>query len=374
MPHSLPRHSPLHCVLPPHLIAHMADSGTPAIRERALGTLLLDQSFRMSRTAIAERYRRRRLLRRLLLEGPPTLAPAAANKQRSIYSAGGYQRLPGTIVRQEGSMPSGDLPVDEAYDDLGRTYDLYFDIYNRNSIDGSGMVMKGTVHFGTGYDNAFWNGRQMVFGDGDSDINGNPLPGALFNRFTIATDVTAHELTHGVTEHEAGLIYWGQPGALNESLSDVFGSLVKQRRLNQTAGTADWLIGAGLFTAAVNGTALRSMQAPGTAYDDPILGTDPQPAHMSAYVRTLQDNGGVHINSGIPNHAFYNVAIGIGGFAWDKAGRIWYETLRSPLLRSTAKFQAFAQLTLRTAGRLYGSGSTEHQATRNGWALVGINV
>ena len=161
------------------------------------------------------------------------------------------------------------------------------------------MPLNGYVHFGQDYDNAFWNGQQMVFGDGDDD---------LFNRFTLSLDVIGHELTHGVTEDEAQLVYYREAGALNESVSDVFGSLVKQRVLNQTADQADWLIGAELLTDAVDGVALRSMAHPGTAYDDAVLGKDPQPAHMDDFVTTFADNGGVHINSGIPNRAFYLVA------------------------------------------------------------------
>ncbi len=104
-------------------------------------------------------------------------------------------------------------------------------------------------------------------------------------------------------------------------MSDVFGSLVKQYQLQQTAGEADWLIGQGLLTENVKGIALRSMKAPGTAYDDPVLGKDPQPAHMKDYVNTVSDNGGVHINSGIPNHAFYVVATELGGFGGKKRVR-----------------------------------------------------
>jgi len=203
----------------------------------------------------------------------------------------------------------------------------------------------------------------MVFGDGDGD---------LFNRFTISVDVIGHELTHGVTEDEAHLFYFYQAGALNESISDVFGSLVKQFGLKQTADQADWLIGAGLFTPNVSGVALRSMKAPGTAYDDRRLGKDPQPADMRHFVRTLSDNGGVHTNSGIPNHAFYLVATKIGGFAWEKAGRIWYETLRDSHLRPAAGFVQFARLTVATAGRLYGQGSVEQKAVRDGWNEVGV--
>src|SRR5262249_6826367 len=148
-----------------------------------------------------------------------------------------------------------------------------------------------------------------------------------FNRFTISVDIMGHELTHGVTAYTAGLIYQGQSGALNESISDVFGSMVKQFALSQTVATADWLIGAGIFTPKVNGVALRSMKEPGTAYNDPVLGKDPQPADMAHYVNTSSDNGGVHINSGIPNRAFYLTAVALGGNSWDRAGRIWYATL-----------------------------------------------
>jgi Zn-dependent metalloprotease len=208
-----------------------------------------------------------------------------------------------------------DLAVDEAYDGLGATFAFFLKAYGRNSIDGAGMPLDATVHYGVRYDNAFWNGRQMVFGDGD---------GKLFNRFTIALDVIGHELTHGVTSREAGLIYRGQPGALNESLSDVFGALIKQYKLKQTADKADWLIGAGLFTRSVHGVAIRSMKAPGTAYDDRVLGKDPQPAHMSSYIDTTEDNGGVHLNSRYPEPAFYLAATALGSEV-RKAGRIWYE-------------------------------------------------
>lgn len=196
------------------------------------------------------------------------------------------------------------------------------------------------MHYGQDYDNAFWNGHQMVFGDGDGEI---------FGDFTACVDVIGHELTHGVTQFTAGLQYQDQPGALNESVSDVFGSLVKQHSLGQDAAHADWLIGAGLLAPGIQGVALRSMKAPGTAYDDPRLGKDPQPAHMRDYVDTTDDNGGVHINSGIPNHAFYLLATALGGQAWDRAGRIWYDALTGGRLAADADFTAFARATVAAA-------------------------
>jgi len=257
--------------------------------------------------------------------------------------------------------------VNEAYEGLGATFDLYFEEYNRCSIDDQGMPLIGTVHYDQDFGNAGWNGFQMIFGDGD---------GILTNRFTIAVDIMGHELTHGVIDRTAHLVYMFQPGALNEHIADVFGSMVKQRTLGQQAADADWLIGEGLFTENVNGRALRSMQEPGTAYDDPIIGKDPQPGHMRDFARLpfWDDNGGVHINSGIPNKAFYLAAVSIGGFSWERAGHIWYEALTSPTLTPFARFQQFAQETIMSAIDLYGSNSTEHQAVREAWAEVGITV
>ena len=205
----------------------------------------------------------------------------------------------------------------------------------------------------------------MVFGDGD---------GVIFHDFTASVDVIGHELTHGVTEHDCGLIYENQPGALNESMSDVFGSLVKQSSATpqETAANADWLIGAGLLGPTIKGVALRSMKSPGTAYDDPRMGKDPQPATMADFVETADDNGGVHINSGIPNKAFYLCAAGLGGFAWSEAGRIWYTALsRFP---QDSSFQQAGEITYATAGELYGSGSKQQAAVGDAWEGVGIDV
>src|SRR4030065_568195 len=138
-------------------------------------------------------------------------------------------------------------------------------------------------------------------------------------------------------------------------MSDVFGSLVKQYRRRQEARDAVWMIGAGLFTKNINGRGIRSMKEPGSAYDDPILGRDPQPGHMKDYVKTNEDNGGVHINSGIPNRAFYETAVRLGGHAWVKAGQIWYVALRDRL-RPESDFNKAAGLTAAVAGARYGRG------------------
>jgi Zn-dependent metalloprotease len=346
------RHS-IFCILPPYVLAEIARNGTPKERALALETLQIDHSIRQLRATRAASLGSRRAL--------PLISPP--QKQRSIYDAKHKQTLPGTLVRAEGAKRTADTSVNEAYDGLGATFDFYLAAYQRNSIDDAGMPLKASVHYGRNYDNAFWDGSQMVFGDGD---------GKLFNRFTVALDVIGHELTHGVTEHEANLDYSGQSGALNESISDVFGSLIKQYAKKQTAAQADWLIGAGLLASGVKGKALRSMKAPGTAYDDPVLGKDPQPANMSGYLHTTSDNGGVHTNSGIPNHAFYLAAIAIGGRAWEKTGRIWYDALCDAQLKPSASFAAFAKLTGIRADKLYGAASKESRAVRDAWKQVGV--
>ncbi|MBI1794802.1 MAG: M4 family metallopeptidase [Chloroflexi bacterium] len=351
------RHS-IFCIIPPHMLKEIAQRGSPVQRSLALRTIATSGQIRSQRTAWQA--------------GIAVMAATASagNKQRAIYDARQGSQLPGTLVRSEGDAPATDIAVNEAYDGAGVTFDLYYGVYGRNSIDNNGLKLNSTVHYQKSYDNAFWDGGQMVYGDGDEDL---PPAQRLFNRFTISIDVIGHELTHGVTQYEANLNYSNQPGALNESFSDVFGSLVKQYQLQQTADQADWLIGQGLLTANVNGVGLRSMKAPGTAYNDPVLGRDPQPDSMSGYVTTTEDNGGVHINSGIPNRAFYTTAVEIGGFAWQKAGLIWYKTL-SEKLNTNSNFQNAADLTFQTAGEIYGVGSLEQNAVAKGWQAVGITV
>ncbi len=354
------RHS-INCILPPYMLDQIVQNGSSAQRDWAAQALISSQLIRD----------RRRIVALATTRSPFTArAAVAAVKQRTVYTANSGTSLPGTIVRSEGSASVSDVAVNEAYDGSGATFDLYNDVFGRNSIDDKGLKLISTVHYDKGYDNAFWDGRQMVYGDGDENL---PVSQRLFNRFTISLDVIGHELTHGVTQYEANLIYSGQPGALNEAVSDIFGSLVKQYQRGQAADQADWIIGEGLFTSNVNGVGIRSMKAPGTAYDDPVLGKDPQPAHMKDYVKTSQDSGGVHINSGIINHAFYLTAVEIGGFAWEKAGRIWYKALTEKM-KSDTDFQSAADLTVEAAGELFGINSQEQNAVLKGWSQVGITV
>jgi Zn-dependent metalloprotease len=311
-------------IVPPYILDAIARRGDDFERARALETLLQTERLRGRRDATAG------------------VCPAipAGEERRTVYDEAGSSVLPGRLVRGEGGRAARDAAVDEAYDGAGATWEFYEKVYCRNSIDGK------------------------VYGDGD---------GRIFNRFTVALDVIGHELTHGVTGTEANFDYEGQPGALNESFSDVFGSLVKQWWRKERAEQADWLIGAGLFTPKVKGAGIRSMLHPGSAYDDPVLGHDPQPSTMKDFYDGYDDNGGVHVNSGIPNRAFALAAVAIGGFAWEKAGRIWYVAL-TERLRPASDFRDAATATAAIAAEMYGRGSAEEKAVRDGWKTVGVTA
>ncbi len=337
-------------IIPPHILRHLAEAGDSKMKDIAFRAINLSAHFRGQRQVLGQVA---------ILGTTPT-----GEKRRTIYDAKHDLTLPGNRVRGETDGPTSDEAVNEAFDFSGKTYDFFETVFERNSIDDRGLRLDSTVHYGNDYDNAFWNGQQMVYGDGDDRI---------FNRFTASLDVIGHELTHGITQHEAALNYEGETGALNEHFSDVFGSLVKQYHLKQTAAQADWLIGKELLKTGIPdvAVALRSMQAPGTAYDNPLMGSDPQPAHMDDFVKTEDDHGGVHINSGIPNKAFYTFATSLGGNAWDQAGKVWYVTLCNEL-SSNATFQDCADKTYKVAQDLFGASVAAK--VRKAWQAVGIEA
>ena len=341
----------LNCILPPHLLDRLVQSDDLAVRDAAIRTLLASAEMRGQRSVV------------------PAMSAALATPtqgRRTIFDAEHRESLSGAeLKRSESSAVSPDDTVNRAFDGLGKTRKFYKEVFDRDSIDGMGMRLDGYVHFGDRFNNAFWDGRHMVFGDGD---------GTMFTDFTKSLGVIGHELTHGVTENNAGLEYHNQSGALNESVSDVFGSLIEQWSLSDTAENASWLIGPEIFTPGFAGDALRSLKDPGNAYDNPIMGKDPQPAHMDDFVvlpdTARGDNGGVHINSGIPNKAFYLTATNIGGRAWEVPGHIWYESLKAST--STTEFQQFAETTVAKAAQLFGP--SEQQAVVDAWQQVGIRV
>lgn len=367
-----------HHAVPPYLLASMAacdgawevpDSmrefiSPPPSVDKAIGRVSA------SRTRIATLARQTMLLDQALLHERTTahhkltwLIEPTGRLHRIISDAQGVEITPGTLIRSEGQKPSEDIDVNRAYDGLGHVYGFLADLFKRNSLDGAGLVLRGTVHYGEHYDNAFWDGTQMVMGDGDGEI---------FNSFTSSLSVIAHELGHGLLQYTTNLDYQGQSGALNESIADVFGALVEQFVAGEDAANASWLIGKGLFTDAVAGVALRSMIEPGTAYNDSILGKDPQPATMAEYVKTTEDNGGVHLNSGIPNRAFALFAKSLGGNAWETAGSLWFNVIATRALPKDADFATFAEQTLLQARRDHGTGSTVESALKQAWDTVGV--
>ena len=282
---------------------------------------------------------------------------AAGRKQRGVYDAGQLGALPGTLVRDEGADAVSDLHANQAYDGAGLTYDFFRTIFQRDSIDGKGLRLDSTIHYQQHFNNAFWNGQQMVYGDGD---------GKLFTGFTDCIDVIAHELTHGLIQYAVpgGLDYESQSGALNESISDVFGSVVKQWSLKQTSEQADWLIGAGIMAPGV-GKALRSLADPGNT--ELTWSGDDQPKRFAAYA----EGGAVHTNSGIPNHAFYATCMALRGNSWSRAAPVWYQALA--LLTPGATFADMARATAQAAAMLYGDDSAEQRAVRAAWQLVGVD-
>lgn len=342
----------VNCIAPPYLLEKLLSSKDAAVREVALNTLMSTTQLRGERSVRALTW----------------AAGAPDTGRRTIYDCRNGQQLTAAVLaRTEDGGSSVDESVTRAFEGFGSTRDFYSKVLDRNSIDDRGMRLNGFVHYGASYQNAFWDGQEMIFGDGD---------GVVFSDFTKSLDVIGHELTHGVTEFTANLEYHGQSGALNESISDVFGSLIKQWSQGTMAEDADWLIGAELFTPGIEADALRSMKAPGTAYDNDLIGKDPQPDHMSRFA-SLPDTragdwGGVHTNSGIPNKAFYLTAVGIGGQAWDAPGHIWYEALKASSPKT--EFQDFAETTYLKAEQLYGAGSAEQQAVSGAWAEVGIRI
>ncbi|HYK05959.1 MAG TPA: M4 family metallopeptidase [Thermoanaerobaculia bacterium] len=290
--------------------------------------------------------------------------PVPTWKRRHVYDAGHQFRLPGKLSMSRHKARDPESAVLEAYDGFGATHDFFARLFRRNSIDGKGMRLDATVRYGERFQNAVWDGRQLICGDGD---------GRIFGRFTASLDAIAHLLTHGVTQHSAGLGSQDETGALNEHLSDAFGIMVRQYTLGQRAKDSDWVIGAELFGPAFAGSALRSFALPGSAYDHPLLGRDPQPSHMRDYVETAGDNGGIHVNSGILNHAFYLAAMAMGGHTWEVLGRIWYVAL-TDRLRPDADFADFTRATVDIAGELYGNGGHVQRLLADAWGDVGLPV
>lgn len=263
-------------------------------------------------------------------------AVAAIDGPIRVYSASNKTAIPGALVQGN---------ADEAAERV-RGHSLLI-----HQLLGTEEFPDGVVHYGQGYANAFFNGNYLIFGEGD---------GQIFGDFTKALDITSHELGHALVALGPKLVYSGEPGAMNEHLADVFGIVTQQwARQDQH----DWRIGQEIMLDGVS--AVRDMLNPGTAYDNDVLGKDPQPGHMSQYKKIRADNGGVHINSGIPNRAFALLCEKTEEPSWGRPLAMWRRAMDD--LRSTSTFRELAQATWRHSGGL-------NPAVKEAWGEVGIEL
>lgn len=285
---------------------------------------------------------------------------------RDTHNGNNFNNLPGTLERSEGDGSTGDAPIDAAHDNAGAVYNYYLNNHGRDSFGDSGETIISTAHHRMNYNNAFWNGVQMVYGDGD---------GNTFSPLSESKDVVAHELTHAVTDRTSGLIYENESGALNESISDIFGVLVDP---------PDWMLGEDIFTPATPGDALRYM-------DDPTLGN--QPDHMDDFVTADSSgssmdqacfnsndrfNGCVHFNSGIPNKAAYLMSEGgthrgitVQGMGRENMGKVFYETNIFYLNQSSGFIDA-REASLDAVAAIFPGDASKKCTVQNAWAAVGI--
>jgi Zn-dependent metalloprotease len=297
-------------------------------------------------------------------------------------SGGGGTRAPFTDTDDVWDAAIQRAAVDAHYG-AAKTFDYYLNVHGRRGIDGAGgpsqtpattnssiHLITSRVHFGSSghYNNAFWDGLQMSYGDGD---------GSQFSPLT-ALDICGHEMTHGVTESTAGLIYQGESGALNESMSDVFGTMIERYA---RPNSWNWKIGEDAYTPNIPGDALRYMDNPHLAENSSAT-LDDDPDHYSERYTGTDDNGGVHTNSGIPNHVFYLVANGgthhlsgvsVTGIGADDAARIWYLAL-TQYMNPNTNFAGARTATLNAATALFGATSAQVNSVANAWCAVGVGA
>ena len=269
----------------------------------------------------------------------------------------------------------------DAHFGAATTYDYFKNVHGRSGIDGANgpgsvtsadgtvSLVSSRVHYSTNYNNAFWNGSAMTYGDGD---------GTTFTPL-VTLDIAGHEMTHGVTERTANLTYSNESGALNESMSDVFGAMVELRARGGTITADTWKIGEQAYTPSTAGDALRYMDNP-HAKSGGSYTADDDPDHYAERYTGTADNGGVHINSGIGNKAFYMAAAGgthhrsgvtVTGIGTNPAEKIWYRAL-TVYMTSSTNFSGARTAMLNAATDLYGSTSTQYNTIATTWCAVGV--
>jgi Zn-dependent metalloprotease len=330
--------------IPRHIFRKIIQEGNEEQKNRALYDLILSERILGQRLVYSELP--------MTIKGNPT-------QHRIIYDMLGSQHLtafPGKPMRYEGDSQTGDSHIDSCYDNIGLVYNFFRVNFNRNSIDDQGMTVTSSVHFASYYDNAFWNGKQLIYGNGSDLI-------AKYGILTKSLDVTAHEITHGIQQNEVKLGYGDESGGLMESIADCFAIMCLQWANNQHVEDSNWLIGEYILPTDI-GIALRSLRDPGTAnrFDEQIQ-----------HYRDFNPSMDPHVCSGIPNKAFYLACMKVGGYSWERIGKVWYITLLSRL-NKRSRFRDMAENTSDVAAQLFGEESIEHQATREAWNSVGFVV
>ena len=275
--------------------------------------------------------------------GPPTV---------SVFNCRQQTTLPGVLIPKPDT--SSDSTAKRAFEQTTEVASFYKSVFGRSSIDNRGMSLNSSIHYGVKYNNAFWNGTQMTYGDGD---------GSIFVDFTASNDVIAHELTHGVTQYTLRLNYTNQAGGLNESMSDVFGTLFRQWSAGQDVNKADWLIGSDIMGPAAKNRGFKCLRDMANPASNHCLA--PQPMKFSQY----RDGMDPHESSGIPNHAFYLAAMAVGGKSWEKVGKVWYQAMVGTPSPSM-KMSTFANRTRTLAGTLFPSEPAVKSAIDTAWKKV----
>lgn len=340
-------------IIPQHVLERFAKDKklTAGQRQYFVDAVKLESDWRKARTSTAKLTNLYRSLLPTGLSAVATAAPPAV----LMFDCKNGNTLPGSPIATPGT--STDASAKRAFKETKTIVDFYQRIFGRNSLDNAGMSLLSSIHFSVNYNNAGWTGSQMVYGDGDGNI---------FIDFTKSNDVIAHELTHGVTQFTSGFAYKNQAGGLNESMSDVFGSMYRQWRANQTVNTADWLIGKDIIgpgATARGFTCLRDMSNPAASHC-----LAPQPTKFSQYQTGMDP----HDSSGIPNFAFYKAAMAVGGKSWEKTGQIWYQALARFTASPSINMKVFANRTRALAGTMFPADPAIKVAVDKAWKAVGL--
>jgi Zn-dependent metalloprotease len=335
--------------LPPYIVSRLNESDDRTLRKIAFDTVQVDSTIRTRREINPGRIQGRAPM------------PGVGYRRKVFDMQEAMTPLPGTLRREEKDGPTGHPEVDQAFENAGLTYDFYKNVFGRESVDGAGFPLISSINFGIKVANAFWEGTQMIYGAGD---------GQFFLSFTRSLSIAVHEMSHGVISYSSNLAYSDESGALNESFCDVMGAVACQWHAKQNVDQADWTIGREVLGPAMgNIVGVRTFGADKAFENHAYFGTDPQPKHMRDYVRTADDHGGVHTNSGIPNHAFYLAAHALGGNSWEQTARIWYEAFTKQL-NPNATFVNAATTTSVVARTLFDVSTAEKIS--EAWRTVGV--